>query len=385
MRTALLIVMTMLGYLLVWPVPITPVAWTPPPAPSLEEGTFAANDKLRGVQRLADGIGQGPEAIAFDSAGRVYSGLHDGRVFSMEADGSDCRALANTGGRPLGMHVTADGDVIVADAIKGLLSLAPGGEIKVLATTAEGIRLHFTDDLDVDERGRVYFSDASWKFGYGEHLLDALEHGARGRLLRYEPELGEAVTFMVNRHFANGVALGPDESYVLLSETTEYKITRMWLRGDKASQIETFAENLPGFPDNLTFNGRDRFWVALYAPRDSMLDAILPYPLLREIVARLPAFLQPAPPRHSFIVGLDLDGHVAEQYQFSGDGAFAPVTSVREHQGWLYLGSLSERGIGRIRLQDLRRGGPGSVPPAPVAATCRAAPQRENEAENRAK
>ncbi|MGQ0621654.1 MAG: SMP-30/gluconolactonase/LRE family protein [Panacagrimonas sp.] len=370
MRITLLIITLLLGYLLVWPVPIQPIAWTPPPAPSLKEGLFAANDKLRGVQRLADGVGQGPEAIAFDSTGRVYSGLHDGRVFSMAADGSDCRVLANTGGRPLGLSVAADGTVFVADAIKGLLSLAPSGEIKLLANMAEGFRLGFADDLDVDAAGRIYFSDASWKFGYGQHLLDALEHGARGRLLRYEPDRGEAVTLLVNRQFANGVALGPDDAYVLLNETTEYKITRMWLLGEKAGEIETFAENLPGFPDNLTFNGRDRFWVALYAPRDAMLDSILPNPFLRQIAARLPAFLQPAPERQAFIVGLDLDGRVAEQYQFSGKGAFAPVTSVREHEGWLYVGSLSDTAIGRIRLDDLRRSRPGSLPPDPVAHTC---------------
>lgn len=370
MRVALLITVLLLGYLLVWPVPIQPIAWTPPLAPSLKEGMFAGNDKLRGVQRLADGIGQGPEAIAFDSAGRVYSGLHDGRVFSMAANGSDCRVLANTGGRPLGLSITADGTVLVADAVKGLLSLTLDGEITALATTAEGIHLGFTDDLDVDAAGRIYFSDASWKFGYGEHLLDALEHGARGRLLRYEPARGEAVTLLANRQFANGVALGPEDAYVLVNETTEYKITRMWLLGDKAGQIETFAENLPGFPDNLSFNGRDRFWVALYAPRDALLDSILPNPFLREIAARLPGFLQPAPERRAFILGLDLDGRVVEQYQFSGKGAFAPITSVREHEGWLYLGSLSDTAMGRIRLDDLRRSGPGSVPPDPVTHTC---------------
>lgn len=373
-RIVILLAATLLAYLLVWPVPITPEVWTPPPAPSLEQGPYAVNDKLRGVQRLADGVGRGPEAIAFDAAGRVYSGLHDGRVFSMASDGSDCRVLANTGGRPLGLSVADDGSVFVADAIKGLLRLDPGGEVKVLANWAEGIGFGFTDDLDVDAQGRIYFSDASWKFGYGQHMLDALEHGPRGRLLRYDPVQGEAVTLLVNRHFANGVALGPDDAYVLLNETTEYKITRMWLLGEKAGQIETFAENLPGFPDNLSFNGRDRFWVALYAPRDEMLDAILPHPFLREIVARVPSVLQPKPRKHAFVLGIDLDGRVVEQYQFDGEGAYAPITSVREHEGWLYLGSLSESAIGRIALQDLRTDGSGTAPPAAVPADCGSSP-----------
>lgn len=357
-------------YLVGWPTTIDPQAWTPPAAPSTREGVYAANDKLRAVQRLVDGGLRGPEAISFDAQGRLVTGLEDGRVISVGPEGRDCRVLGNTGGRPLGLRVQADGTVLIADARKGLLRMGFDGQIDVLADKAEGIRLGFADDLDVDTQGRIYFSDASWKFGYGEHVTDALEHGARGRLLRYDPARGEALTLMVGLQFANGVALGPEERYVLVNQTTEYKITRYWLLGEKAGQSETFIDNLPGFPDNLTFNGRDRFWVALYAPRDALLDALGPIPFLRNVVARLPAFLHPQPRRQGFILGLDLEGRVAEQYQFDGEGAFGPITSVREREGQLYLGSLSDTAIGRVSLDALRTAGAGSAPPPPVKADC---------------
>lgn len=371
-RNLLVVVLLVLAYLLAWPVSIQPQPWTPPVAPSTEEGTFARNGKLRGTQRIADGAVGGPEAIAFDAQGRLYSGLEDGRVVSMRDDGSDCRVLGNTGGRPLGLQVQADGTVLIADARKGLLRLRPDGRFDTVATNVDGVALGFADDLDVDARGRVLLSDATWKFGYGDQVSDALEHGGRGRVLLVDPATGEGATLMAGLNFANGVALGPGQQYLLVNEGTAYRIRRYWLAGDKAGGSEIFAENLPGFPDNLTFNGRDRFWVALYSPRDAMLDAALPYPFVREVFARLPKVLHPAPKQQGFILGLDIEGRVVEQYQYAGSGAYGPVTSVREHQGMLYLGSLSDTAIGRIALSEVRRPGPGSAPPAPLTASCRA-------------
>lgn len=360
-------------YLIAWPAPIDPVAWQPPSAPSLDQGLYARADGLQGVQRLLDGGVKGPEAVAFDGQGRLYTGLVDGRVVSLRADGSDCREVARTEGRPLGLQVQSDGSVVVADALKGLLRIEADGRIQVLARDAEGIGFGFADDVAIDARGRMLLSDASWKFGYGQHQLDALEHGARGRLVMHDPDKRLSVTLLAERQFANGVTLGPDEAYVLLNETTEYKITRYWLKGEKAGTVDTFAENLPGFPDNLSFNGTDRFWVALYGPRDALLDALAPMPFLRSVVSRLPQVLMPEAARQGFILGLDLDGKVVEQYRDSGPGAYGPITSVRERDGFLYLGSLSDTAIGRVSLADLRSGRT-STAPTPQAGTC--APRR---------
>lgn len=372
MRSLLLAILALsASYLLLWPVDIRPVAWTPPPMPSLADGAFKSNDRLKSVQRLADGAGHGPEAVDVDAEGRIVTGFVDGRVVRVSADGAGCEVLANTAGRPLGVRVQADGSVLVADANRGLLRVTPGAPVELLATESDGIAFKFADDLDVDRQGRVYFSDASYRWGFGHHIEDTLEHGAKGRLLRYDPVAKRADTLMAELHFANGVALGPDDAYVLVNETTEYKVTRFWLMGEKAGQREIFAENLPGFPDNITFNGRDRFWVALFSPRTPALDSALPHPFLRQVVMRLPSALQPQPKPHAFIVGLDLDGHVAEQYQFDGEGAFAPITSVRESNGQLVLGTLSETAVGRISLAELRGSGAASVPPASVKAQCR--------------
>src|SRR5215467_6737614 len=94
-RGLLLIVVVVIAYLLLWPVPIAPVAWTPPQAPALE-GPFAKNDRLAGIQRLDTGSGFGPEDVAIDAQGRIYGGLEDGHIMRLEADGTHAMVFANT-------------------------------------------------------------------------------------------------------------------------------------------------------------------------------------------------------------------------------------------------------------------------------------------------
>ena len=346
-----LVVLTV--YLWVWPVPIRPLAWTPETAPEAS-GVLAPNDHLAALARLGDDSVVGPEAVAVDAQGRLLAGLADGRI--IRVDGEDCQLLGRTDGRPLGIKTLTDGSVVIADAAMGLLQLYPGGTLEVLAEAADGIRINFADDLAVDHQGRIYFTDASWKFGIDQVLMEALEHAPNGRMMRYDPLTGEAYTLLADLYFANGVALGPDEAYVLVTETTAYRVSRFWLKGPKAGRRELFIDNLPGMPDNITFNGKDRFWLALFTPRSGLLDALAPHPFLRSVVARLPGMFHPSPSGGAHVLGLDLEGRIAESYQDRRGQAYAPITSALEHEGQLYLGSLSASGIGRVSLAALRGG-----------------------------
>jgi sugar lactone lactonase YvrE len=230
------------------------------------------------------------------------------------------------------------------------------GHAEVLVNAVDGVALGFTDDLAIDRQGHtIYFSDASSKFGWGHDRDDVLEHGGHGRLLSYDVGSGQARTLLSGLQFANGVALGPDDAYVLVNETGAYRITRLWLKGPKAGTRDIFVDNLPGFPDNITFNGHDRFWVALFAQRDAIVDALAPHPALRCSVARLLA-LVPAPiPAHAIALAYDTQSHLIANLQASGRDAYFPVTSVLEAGSWLYFGSLTQQPIGRMSLDAALR------------------------------
>ena len=344
-------VILLVTYLFVWPVSLRPVAWQPSkPVESVQVRP------LNPVQRLGDGVLKGPEALTFTSTGEMITGLADGRVVSVSSDFRSCKVLGQVDGRPLGVALDGEGRALVADAQNGVVQLQGGTELRTLVHDADGIPVKFADDLTIDGQGRVYLTDVSWKYGFDEQMLDVLEHGAHGRLIRYQPEDDLSVTMLAELNFANGVTLGPDETYILINETTAYRVTRFWLKGDKAGQREIFSDNLPGFPDNISFNGQDRFWVALFAPRSAILDAIAPYPLLRRMIVRLPSVLHPKASDVAQIVALDMNGAVVEHYRDLDGNGFGPITSVVERGGYLYFGSLAEDAVGRVSLSALRGG-----------------------------
>jgi sugar lactone lactonase YvrE len=345
-----LLVVAALLYLLLWPVTINPAAWQPSLAPTLT-GEYQPNSRLATVQRLSLGEGFAPEDVALDSQARIYGGLEDGRIIQLQADGTHPRVFSETHGRPLGLSFDRTGNLIVADAVNGLLSVNPGGEVKTLSTEADGIRFGCTNDLDIAEDGNIYFTDASSKYPLTQFTADILEHQPNGRLLAFDPKTNTSRTVLEDLYFANGVAVSPNQSFLLVVETGVYRIRRVWLKGPKQGQSEIFIENLPGFPDGISSNGSGKFWLALVTPRDSLLDKLLPHPFLRKVVARLPKFLQPAPKRYSFVLLLDSDGRVVDNLQNGSENCYAEIANVVERDGVLYFGSIGESTLGRFPLR----------------------------------
>lgn len=346
----LLIVAVALVYLLIAPVPINPAAWTPPMAPTLT-GQYAQNSRLASTERLPLGDGHGPEDVALDADSKIYAGFDDGRIIQLQADGTQPRLFANTGGRPLGLIFDSSGNLIVADAVKGLLQIDHNGKITTLVEETNGVRFGCLNDLDVGKDGTIYFTEASNKFSMTQFTEDLLEHQPNGRLMAFDPKTRQTRTLLPGIHFANGVAVSPDQNSVLVAETGMYRVLRVWLRGAKAGRSEVFIDNLPGFPDGISSNGKDKYWLALVTPRDAFFDRILPHPFLRKMVLRLPKFLRPAPKHYSFVLGLDNDGKVVDNLQNGAPDCYAEIANAVERNGALYFGSIAESSVGRFRLK----------------------------------
>lgn len=353
----------LLLYLVAWPVPINPIPWTPPPAPDLV-GPYARNTALAAVERLPLGDAVGPEDVTLGPDGRLYTGVLDGRILRMMPDGSGLEVFAETGGRPQSLEFDAGGNLVVCDTYRGLLSIDTDRNITVLTAEANGVPFRFTNDLHIASYGTIYFTDASSKFD-GEHVIEALlEHGGNGRLLAYVPARNETRVLLDGLQFANGVALDPHERFVLVNETGAYRTRRVWLSGPKAGQVDTFIDNLPGFPDNISWNGTDTYWLALPSPRDPAMDAaLMPSPFRRRLIMRLPESVRPAAQHYGFVLGLDVDGRVVHNLQDPAPDCYWYITSVNEFDGRLYLGSLAESAIGRLPVPPR----PAPLPPQPLA------------------
>jgi len=349
----LVVLAALVLYLLAWPVPIDPVAWTAPPNPGYT-GVHARNERLKGLETLPLGGLHGPEDVALDHEGRIYAATHEGVIVRLDRDGRNPQPWARTGGRPLGIDFDGAGNLIVADAYRGLLSIAPDATVKVLATEAEGVPIRYADDVDVAADGKIYFSDASTKFpaesGGGTltaSLLDLMEHGGHGRLLVYDPATGKITVALKGLNFANGVAVSPKQDFVLVNETGSYRVIRYWIAGERKGQSEPLIEALPAFPDNISAGEGGRFWVALVSPRNALVDRLSGSPFLRKVIQRLPAFLRPKPVLYGHVIALDAQGKVVADLQ-DPSGAYPINTSVTETADYLYIGSLVAPVVARL-------------------------------------
>ncbi len=344
-----LLIIAAAGYLLLWPTSVDPVEWQPATNPGFA-GDFERNQHLADIQTLNPALGFGPEDVTRDDVGYFYTGLQDGRIIRFSPDGREINEFANTGGRPLGMQVSTAGNLIVADAFRGLLSVDLLGRVTVLTSEADGKPLVFTDDLDISSDGIVWFSDASQRFDQHNYTLDFLEGRPTGRLLSYSFDTGETTVHLDNLHFANGVALSPNEDYVLVNETYAARITRYWISGPKRGSRDTFIDSLPGYPDNISYNGNGIFWVAMPAPRTTQLDDLAGKPFIRKVVSRLPAFLRSRlAVQFTWVLGIDLQGNVIYNLQ-ADDIPYSTITSVNEFDDVLYFGSIGMDTVGYIPI-----------------------------------
>lgn len=327
--------------------PVDPQVWTPPPDTGLT-GDHARN------QRLADGElwavpGTGPEDVVLTADGTLYTGTQDGSILKITEAGDRVERVTRTGGRPLGIELLPDGRLLVCDADEGLLAVDPSsGAIDPLVTEVDGVRLRCTNNAAVADDGTIWFTDSSRNFPLHHYKGDIIEHSGTGRLFRRDPD-GTLETMMDGLHFANGVTLDTEGAFVLVAETGMYRIVRLWLAGEKQGRSDVFAE-MPGFPDNLSTGPTGTVWCAVASTRNKLLDMLLDKPpVLRRAVWNLPDAVQPGPAKEAIVFGYDREGRVTHNLQAHG-GDFIVATGAREHDGWLYIGSLESAAILRHRL-----------------------------------
>lgn len=211
---ALLILLLL--YLLLWPVPVSPVAWDAPKFRGLVD-PFEPNDTLALAKPVSIGEFDGPEDIAGGPDGYLYTTTESGHIIRLRGNGSDLSVFADVGGRPLGLEFGADDYLYVANAPVGLQRISQKGVVETLVSEFDGRPINYADDLATAADGRIFFSDASSKFNpinaggtYEASLLDILEHGSHGRIFEYSPTTRKTRLILDGLNFANGIAISED-------------------------------------------------------------------------------------------------------------------------------------------------------------------------------
>lgn len=287
----------------------------------------------------------GAEDVLVAPDGTVYTGTEDGALWALDPGKGGSRRIADTGGRPLGIELLGNGDLLVCDAERGLLQVSPdSGAVEVLLDLVDGAPMKFCNNAAVAGDGTVWFSDSSRHYGVAQWKDDFVQDTRTGRLMRRDPD-GTVTVVLDDLAFANGVALAADESFVCVAETRGRTVVRLWLTGPRAGDRDLLAGDLPGYPDNISRGSDGLIWVTIASPVDGLVERLGSAPMVvRRTITRIPERLQPKPKRTIRVQAFADDGRLVHDIDIDHPD-YHMVTGVREHEGKVWMGSLHEPSV----------------------------------------
>ena len=259
------------------PTETSPPDQPPPEQPPTDQSQPKELPPSHGVppQLYATGF-EFAEGPAFDRHGTLYVVNYrgNGHIGRITSDGTasiwcDLNELAPIEGkqaRANGLKVDIEGRLIVADAGGGRLLRvsADGKKVEVLADRFEGMRFNSINDVALDQRGNIYFSDPGGSSR--ENPVGAVYRFAIGT--KQLTQLGTGFAF------PNGLAVTPNQRSLCLAESQKYRILIFDLTGDGASNQRVLVEfprkdegDIKGgefSPDGMIFDAAGRLYVAMW-------------------------------------------------------------------------------------------------------------------------
>ncbi|GAB1816640.1 SMP-30/gluconolactonase/LRE family protein [Mycobacterium sp. MUNTM1] len=322
---------------------IHPVRWQPPPVETLPDVPAP------GVT-VVPLPGNGPEDVVVDAAGQLWTGLEDGRILRISPDGEHT-VVADTGGRPLGLHIARDGRLLICDSRRGLLALhTDGGTLDVLVESVGGRRLKFCSNVTETADGTIYFTESTSDYHFEHYTAPIVEARATGGLYRLGTD-GTVTTLVDGLYFANGLTATADGSALVFAETQARRLSKFWLSGPRAATLTPLAVHLPGMPDNVSTGADGRIWAALVAEANPALESLFPRaPIIRKVVWRLPERLQPRIKPEIWAVAFDPDSGAAVAGLRTEHRDFGAVTGLVEAAGKLWMGTINFPALAHVDL-----------------------------------
>ncbi|XP_038206521.1 probable serine/threonine-protein kinase nek3 [Zerene cesonia] len=283
-----------------------------PLAPEQERtGALATNDALNNIQKLYEGKILGPEAFQIWK-NELYTSLATGEIVKLSPGGhvtfvtkigKPCTGLIQEHicGRPLGFYIhEKSGTLYVADAYHGIwkVDLKTDRKQQLVSPNVpiDGRKPQLFNSITLDKNGGVYWTDSSSDYMLKDGVYIGLSDPS-GRLFYYNPATKENKVLLDNLWFPNGVALSPDESFVLVVETLKQRLLKYYISGPKKGKSEVFVDGLPGTPDNIrALPDNSGIQIALYSASDEnnpiITRNLASLPTLRKLLARLSRLIE---------------------------------------------------------------------------------------------
>ncbi|MFT5834161.1 MAG: sugar lactone lactonase YvrE [Cognaticolwellia sp.] len=337
---------------------IHPEVWQPPVKPKFK-GPLHLNEKLADISSIDLGDWNGPEEFAFDTSGYIYCGVHkgakdfsQGAILKISPEGK-VEEFLKTDSWVTGIQFDNHGNLIALMNGVGLIRIDQEKRIEILVEKdADGRAILMGSGLTIAKDGKIYFANLSSETTSSAKYINKLflELKPTGGVYCYDPQTKVTQTISNGNYFANGLELSKNESFLLLSETSRYRILKYWLKGEKAGTFEVFLENLAGFPNNISRRDNGNFWVGFTTKRNDQLDDIHPKAGMKKFVYGLPSFFQPKAEKFGMILEISEEGKIIQALFDTSGESVMEAGAVKEFRDNLYIGGDIVSYIAKYKL-----------------------------------
>jgi gluconolactonase len=194
------------------------------------------------------------EGPSFDADGNLYIvDIPFGRIFKIAPDGK-WSLVAEYEGWPNGLKISAEGRILVADYMHGIMELdAKAGKMRTVLASRNSESFRGCNDLHLASNGDIYFTDQ------GQTGL----HDPTGRVYRLAKS-GRLECLIDTGISPNGLVLDPSEAVLFVAMTRDNAVWRMpFMRDGSVSKVARFCSLFgPSGPDGMTMDKAGRLFVA---------------------------------------------------------------------------------------------------------------------------
>jgi gluconolactonase len=237
------------------------------PAFAADEAIFDPGAKLK----VEVGDGAGGEGPAWHPKLGVLSSGADNSIHQLDSDGKS--RVWRKGAGTNGLLFDRKGQLVACDSEgRRMVRIDPdGGKLTVLTDRFDGKRYNTPNDLTIDSRGRIYFSDP--RYGPRDNMEIRDE---KGRTVEgvYRIDTDGKVARVIGREVerANGVLVSPDDKYLYVADNNNNnkggarKLLRFNLNKDGSVDLDSkkliYDWGQGRGPDGVKQDSKGRLYVA---------------------------------------------------------------------------------------------------------------------------
>jgi hypothetical protein len=224
--------------------------------------------------------------------------------------------------------------------------------------------------LAFDAAGVLYICQGSAQHRPSDWAVDLMEKNASGSVWRYDLTAAAPTCLASGLAFPYGILIAPEGHGVIVSESWRHRLVGIPAhQGDRRGGVEPLLSKLPGYPARLTPAADGGAWLALFAPRNRLIEFTLLEGAYRtEMMQEVPreywiapalasetSFLEPLQcggvktmgihkpwsPSRSYGLAVKLDAKLRPQASFHSraNGRRHGVTSIAEFNGRVFAGA----------------------------------------------